>query len=212
MIARTPSLRRLTEITLPEVYFLEHRQIQVTHATTAGPGCSTASKQTASPLKVQVQAEVWVDVCISKTEIALSACGDIPSFYQDLQLRLHVTGASDDCLKYQQGKLALCSCVDPGALRLERQRLRLGSKCVFASDIQKDPAAFQMVDCDALGLRQLWHLSYHQSHRACFRVGLGLIFASFSPRSFSSGELHLRHGHGGHGGPCLELLRGGAEK
>ncbi|OLP81360.1 hypothetical protein AK812_SmicGene38103 [Symbiodinium microadriaticum] len=184
----TPSLWRLTEITLPEVYFLEHRQIQVTHATTAGPGCSTASKQTASPLKVQVQAEVWVDVCISKTEIALSACGDIPSFYQDLQLRLHVTGASDECLKYQQGKLAMCNCLDPGALRLERQRLRLGSKCVFASDIQKDPAAFQMVDCDALGPRQLWHLSYHRSHRACFRVGLGLIFVSFSFRSFSSGN------------------------
>ena len=126
-----------------------------------------------------------MDVCISKKGIVLSACGEIPSFYQDVQSRLHATGASDACLKYQQGKLAICSCTDPGALHLERQRLRLGSRCVFAPDIQKDPGAFRMVDCDAFGLWQLWHLSCHQSLFSC---RLRPDFASFSFRSFSSGN------------------------
>ncbi|CAE7213892.1 unnamed protein product [Symbiodinium sp. CCMP2592] len=119
----TPSLGNFSNFDIPEVYFLEHRLVQVTQASSSGQGCPTASWQTRSPLVLQLEGHDGQRLLRASPRfenlVLKPTCSEAEEetlFWQD------ASTMQERCLQLRHDSLSLVDC-GADTLRLERQKL-----------------------------------------------------------------------------------------
>lgn len=130
-----PSLQRLSQV-LPEIYFLEYRQVQVTYPF-ASPGCSSAAKFVAAPL-VSLANKRYV---IPGQKVQFSSSPSSAVWWTDNRSILRaVDNPKEWCLCQKGSELESRSCEDEDSCTpwvMERGIIQSidGSKCVRAQEL-----------------------------------------------------------------------------
>ena len=136
--AGTPSLGYFSSVSLAKVYFLEHRLVQVSYASSSSQGCLTASWPTRSPPVLQQnttgQDRQVLLACGSQQIVLKTACDsgeEEASYCQDSDLFLRVEKREQNmCLFQRQNSLWLDRC-NASALQKGRQMLVSDAGCVL---------------------------------------------------------------------------------
>ncbi|CAE7521482.1 unnamed protein product, partial [Symbiodinium natans] len=156
----TPSLQRLTSVSMPEVYYLEHRKVLTTYGRSMS-GCATASAFTASPLHSSANPSWQLDMR-EKLGLTSAAASSTKWWISTTDRTLRYTPR--DCVSCTScvcgaslHELGPCRCQSIQAKWIldDDFRLKQGADCAFLNIDKLDISA-----CPAgLDSRYLWYFS-----------------------------------------------------